>query len=305
MKKVIKDIFSKLMFNILKNYLKFILKLLAGTSASQNLQFKEQSGNQNLDDNADEILRHLKLKSVNRLVMGHFNINSLLNKFDSLKLLVKNSLNVFMISGTKLDKTFPEGQRLIDGFTPPYRMVRNTNGGGIALYVREYIPSRQISFKNYDKDIEHLFVEINLHRKKWLISCSYNSHLQFIDRRLAHMGKGLDSLSSKYFDFILMGDFNADSSNNFVDSFFRSYSLKSLIKTPASFKNPDNSTCIDLILTSRQKSFQNSNIIETELSDFHKLTVTVLKVTFRNCSPSNLYIVILRISLTNSFAQNS
>ena len=143
MKKVIKDIFSKLMFNILKNYLKFILKLLAGTSVSQNLQFKEQSENQNLDDNADEILPHLKLKSVNRLVIGHFNINSLRNKFDSLKLLVKNSLNVFMISGTKLDKTFPEGQCLRDRFTPPYRMVRNTNGGGIALYVREYIPSRQ------------------------------------------------------------------------------------------------------------------------------------------------------------------
>ena len=120
------------MFNILKNYLKFILKLLAGTSVSQNLQFKEQSENQNLDD-----------KSVNRLVIGHFNINSLRNKFDSLKLLVKNSLNVFMISGTKLDKTFPEGQCLRDRFTPPYRMVRNTNGGGIALYVREYIPSRQ------------------------------------------------------------------------------------------------------------------------------------------------------------------
>ena len=50
---------------------------------------KEQSENQNLGDSADEILRHLKLKSVNRLVIGHLNINSLRNKFDSLKLLAK------------------------------------------------------------------------------------------------------------------------------------------------------------------------------------------------------------------------
>ena len=31
--------------------------------------FKEQSENQNLGDGADEILRYLKLKNVNRLVM--------------------------------------------------------------------------------------------------------------------------------------------------------------------------------------------------------------------------------------------
>ena len=108
-----------------------------------------------MGDSPDEILRHLKFKNVNRLVIGHLNINSLRNKFDSLKLLVKNSLDVFMISKTKLDETFPEGQFLMDGFIPPYRMNRNTNGGGIALYVREDIPSRQISFKNDGNDIGH------------------------------------------------------------------------------------------------------------------------------------------------------
>ena len=85
-----------------------------------------------------------------------------------------------------------------------------------------------------------------------------------------------------------MGDFNAGLSDNFVDSFCRSYSLKSLIRKPTCFKNPDYSTCIDLILTNRQKSFQNSTIKETGLSDVHKFTVTVLKNTIRNGSPRNL-----------------
>ena len=86
-----------------------------------------------------------------------------------------------MISETKLDETFPEGQFLMDGFTPPYRMDRNVNGGGIALYVREDAPYKQISFKNDDKDIEHFFVEITF-AKKWLISCSHTLELQFIDK---------------------------------------------------------------------------------------------------------------------------
>ena len=47
-----------------------------------------------------------------------------------------------MISETKLDETFPEGQFLMDGFITPYRMNRNTNGGGIALYVREDISTK-------------------------------------------------------------------------------------------------------------------------------------------------------------------
>ena len=78
-----------------------------------------------------------------------------------------------------------------------------------------------------------------------------------------------------------MGDFNADLSNNFVHSFCGSYTLKSLIKKLTCFKNPDHPTCIDLILTNSQKSFQNSSIIETGLSDFHKLTVTILKCYFK------------------------
>ena len=72
-----------------------------------------------------------------------------------------------MISETKLDETFPEDHFLMDRFTLSYRMDRNINGGGIALYVREDILSRQILFKN-DNNTEHFFVEINLRKKKWL-----------------------------------------------------------------------------------------------------------------------------------------
>ena len=85
-----------------------------------------------------------------------------------------------------------------------------------------------------------------------------------------------------------MGDFNAELSNNFVDSFCGSYNLKSLLKKPTCFKKPDNPTCIDPILANRQKRFQNSTIIETGLSDFHKLTVTVLKSYFKKLKPKTI-----------------
>ena len=53
--------------------------------------------------------------------------------------------------------------------------------------------------------------------------------------------------------------------------------LKRLIKVPTCDKNPDNPSCIDLILTSKPRKFKNSCVTETLQSDFHKMTVTALK----------------------------
>ena len=62
--------------------------------------------------------------------------------------------------------------------------------------------------------------------------------------------------------------------NNYLEEFCVSHNL---IKQPTCFKNLDNPTLIDHILTNHPKSFHSSSVYETPLSDFHKLTLTVLK----------------------------
>ena len=59
-----------------------------------------------------------------------------------------------------------------------------------------------------------------------------------------------------------------------------------MINKPTCYKNPDKPTCIDLILTNCPGSFQNSCVIETVLSDFHKMIVTVMKTSYRKIGPS-------------------
>ena len=44
------------------------------------------------------------------------------------------------------------------------------------------------------------------------------------------------------------------------------------------FQNPNKPSCIDLIITNRPNSFQNSMFIETGLSDFRKICITVMKM---------------------------
>ena len=79
------------------------------------------------------------------MIFGHLNVNSLRNKFDIFSELIKGSIDIFMVSETKLDDSFSEGQLLIKGFHSPFRFDRNKNGGRIMLYVREDIPANLLS----------------------------------------------------------------------------------------------------------------------------------------------------------------
>ena len=58
-----------------------------------------------------------------------------------------------------------------------------------------------------------------------------------------------------------------------------------MINKPTCFKNPDKTSCIDLILTNCPGSFQNSCVTETVLSGFHELVFTVVKITYKKSLP--------------------
>ena len=69
-----------------------------------------------------------------------------------------------------------------------------------------------------------------------------------------------------------MGDFNVEQNDATMKIFCQIYGCKNTVKDKSCFKNPINLTCIDLIITNRPKSFQESEVIETGLSDFHKMS---------------------------------
>ena len=79
-----------------------------------------------------------------------------------------------------------------------------------------------------------------------------------------------------------MGNFNAGFTEANMSAFCNEYKLKALNKEPTYFKNYMSPSCIDLFLTNYRKSFEIILTIETSLSDFHKLIVTVLKISHEN-----------------------
>ena len=114
--------------------------------------------------------------------------------------------------------------------------------------------------------------------KNWLLNCSYNRKHSNIESHLDSLSKGIDSLSSKYDNFILLGDFNSCMEDSPMKTFGEIYKLRNLIKEPTS-------TRIDLTLTNKPRNFKNTYMIETGLSDFHKMIVAVMKMHFPKMKP--------------------
>ena len=97
------------------------------------------------------------------------------------------------------------------------------------------------------------------------------------------MDKAIEFYSKTYDNILIAGDFNAQVSDIKLDTFCSIWNLKSLGKEPTCFKNPNR--FIDLFLTNTVRNFQEAQVFETGLSDFHKLVVTVLESTFPKSLP--------------------
>ena len=237
---------------------------------------------------ATSILKEIRINNINRVIIGTLNINSLPSKFDQLKLVIGNYLDILVVQETKLDPSFSTEQFLISGYTKPYRIDRNRNRVGVIIYVREDIPSIQLKKHNFTKNIEGLFVEVNLRKTKLLFFGTYHStHPKYglsDTDYFQQVGLALD-VYSNYEKFLLAGDFNVDEKESCIKNFLFEYNAKNLVKEKTCFKSIENPSCIDLFLTNSYQSFQNTTTVTTGLSDFHKMVVTVMKTTFPKAKP--------------------
>ena len=225
----------------------------------------------------------LRVKNVDNILLGHVNINSLRNKSEMLADLIKGKLDIMLISETKNDHSFPTSQFDIEGYTS-FRLDRTANGGGILLHTRYDIPAKKLPILGTE-NIECTILEITITKKKWLLLKTYNPNISLITKHQSVLSKCICHYAPSYHNIFLFGDFNCEVSNDFMLEICNRFNLTSLIKENTCFKSVQNPSCIDLILTNRPNSIQNSMVIETGLSDFHKLTATVLKTYFWKMPP--------------------
>ena len=238
-----------------------------------------------------DVLKNIKVKNWDRVVIGCLNINSIRNKFDRLRDIVKGNLDVIIIIETKIDDSFPSTQFEIPDYCGPYRCDRNQHGGGIMVFIKSSIPSTELKKFKPVKNLEGIFIEINLRKQKILLFSGYRS-----DHETYGLSKseffheitlGLDQYTT-YDKFLLAGDFNIEKNEDELIDFTYQFEAKCLVNVPTCFKSDNNPTTVDHFITNAPRLFQSTNVISTGLSDFHKMIITVLKTGVPKSHPREI-----------------
>ena len=206
------------------------------------------------------------------------NINSIRNKFVSVRANIVNYVDIFIAAETKINESFPTAQFAIVGFHKPLRLDATDKSGGLLVYVGSYLPLPQLTKHEIYSEIQALVFEINLGKEKWFFLSIYKLPSQNCQYFLDSLHNIIDFYSGVYDNHILLGDFNMDPSYMKLLAFMEHYIYYNLIKKTTCFKG--NGSCIDLILTNRKYCFKNISSFENGISDHHHLIYVMLKTTF-------------------------
>ena len=91
-----------------------------------------QANNVSINENSPNLLFEIKkltTRNSNKIIIGNLNINSL--PFEQLKDIVMQHTDILVLIEAKIDNAFPTQQFLVNGFSEPYRLDRNRNGGEV------------------------------------------------------------------------------------------------------------------------------------------------------------------------------
>ena len=78
----------------------------SSTITSVESEASSGSESESVIESAYDILKEIRIKNVNKIVIGSLNINSLAPKFDQLSEVIGKNLDILTVQETKLDSSF-------------------------------------------------------------------------------------------------------------------------------------------------------------------------------------------------------
>ena len=220
------------------------------------------------------------------MIFSYLNINSIRNKLSDLQQVICDSVSILTIAETKIDSSFPTAQFRLANYHTPYRLDISNKSGGILVYIKSNIPTRQLNCGDLCKSIQAVPFEINLRKEKWLVISICRPPSQNSEFFLNTLTSIIGHFTKLFDNYIIMGEFNLEPSDTTLKHFLDSNGLYNLIKGHTCFKGKG--SLIDLILTNRKFSFKNTQSFETGLSDHHHMVYTMLKTTLQKSEPKQL-----------------
>ena len=243
-------------------------------------------------------LNKLRGKNIQNLSFAYYNINSLRNKFDDLKEIIKTSLpDILVFAETKLDSSFTNAQFFLEDYYEPTRNDKSCHSGGLIEYIRKGIIRKRLDLFEL-KSFETIASELTINKNKYFLLTFYRTErgenkLQNISKFFQELSSVLNKATNKYDNLILMGDINIDFHNKKsvgykeLKEFMDVFSLSNLIKDNTCFFK-DHESSIDVILTNKPRRFFHSKAFELGVSDCHKMIVTHLRAHIARLNTKNI-----------------
>ena len=255
-----------------------------------NASFTINSSDNNVLDPIQDKLYPVKNAHPNSITTCHVNVNSVRYTHENIHdLLLKDLVDIMLISETKIDESFPDAQFMCEGFRL-HRNDRNESGGGFMCYVRADIPHRRCEdYESNDGVVESLVVELNLKGKKWFIVGIYNPHKRHKAHLISYLGQVLEMTLSEGHETICLGDMNIDMikddciKSNILDV----YGFNNLISSPTCSKSNEG-TLLDPILVTNKRRFHDVINIPCGYSDFHNFVGCSTKCSVPKVAPRKI-----------------
>ena len=225
-------------------------------------------------------LTNFRKKHVKQFIIAHLNVNSYRKKFYEMQDIFENNLcDMLLLSETKIDASFPDNQFYMNDFKL-YRQDRDEHGGGLLCYIRSDISHRRRDDLEYNENgIESLLVEVIFDKIKMFVICIYRPP----NIQVSHLCYAIEQMSAKCLCegqfLILIGDLNVNFNEKHHElcDIMDIYSLKDVIKGATCFKNCENPTKLDVILTNKPRSLAGTLNTDIGVSDFHNMICVASK----------------------------
>ena len=229
--------------------------------------------------------------SSNHLNFLHINAESIRKKMDSMAAEAAG-YDIIGVSETWLNPDITNDKVSIPGYTAPYRKDRQDSHGGVALYVKDNLISKEIKDITVD-GLEGLWVQVSHANFKCVVGVMYrppNSKTEYWKK----INESIESVKNKGFkNLFLMGDLNCNLliKDSKLDQLLQKYHFTQLIKQPTHTK-PNSSTLIDIIATTCPDYVYRSGVTCPNLSNHNPVYACLkLRKPKTNCFKRKIWVM--------------
>ena len=100
-----------------------------------------------------QVLKKIRLSNVNRVIIGHLNVNFFAPKFDAIKTIIPGNVDIMIFGETKLDSTYPTAQFMIDGFKKPFDWIEPRWEVGFLFMSEQIYLANDLTIMNFLKKL--------------------------------------------------------------------------------------------------------------------------------------------------------